>query len=287
VAETKSPQKTIQTFKSDNKVTWCPGCGDFSVLHAVYKTLVDLDYDPKDVVIASGIGCSGRFPIFMKSYGFHGVHGRVLPTATGIKLANPKLKVIAIGGDGDGLAIGAGHFPHAARRNIDITYIMLDNSIYGLTKGQGSPTTTSDFSVHSGQPYGTVEEALNPIALALAYNCTWVARGYSGELNLLIDLIIKAVKHKGFSFLHCISPCVVYNNTYPYYNKRVTKIPASHDVNDKRKALDLWQDKGKVYLGTFYEQKGDQVFSSRWEDVRNKAKQDGVANIDQVFSQYL
>src|SRR5438067_10647053 len=178
---------TTTDYKSDVKITWCPGCGDFAVLNALYQALATLDLDPKDVVVVSGIGCSGRLPIFVNSYGFHGVHGRVLPTAMGIKIGNPKLTVIAVGGDGDGLAIGGGHFPHAARRNVDITYIMLDNNTYGLTKGQASPTTGKNSSVRS-LPYGAAEDNLNPIGLALAYKASFVARGLSGQLNQLIGL---------------------------------------------------------------------------------------------------
>jgi 2-oxoglutarate ferredoxin oxidoreductase subunit beta len=238
VPETTQTKVPIESYKSDVPVTWCPGCGDFSVLHALYKALGILGYNPKDTVVVSGIGCSGRTPIFTTCYGFHGVHGRLLPTATGVKLANPKLHVFGIGGDGDGLAIGGGHFPHAARRNVDITYLMLDNSTYGLTKGQASPTTGKHSSARS-LPYGSSEDNLNPIGLALAYNASFVARGFSGQLNQLIDLIVKAAQHKGFSFLHVISPCVVFNNTYPYYIKNITIIPPTHNVRNKLTTLNL------------------------------------------------
>jgi 2-oxoglutarate ferredoxin oxidoreductase subunit beta len=238
VPDIGSPTPAVENYKSEVPVTWCPGCGDFSALHAVYKALGILGYNPKDTVVVSGIGCSGRLPIFTTCYGFHGVHGRVLPTATGVKLANPKLHVFAVGGDGDGLAIGGGHFPHAARRNIDITYIMLDNSTYGLTKGQASPTTGKNSTTKS-LPYGAAEDNLNPIGLALAYNASFVARGFSGQLNQLIQLIVTAAQHKGFSFLHVISPCVVFNNTYPLYNKSVVNIPENHDVKNKQAAINL------------------------------------------------
>ncbi len=244
--------QSIADVKSSVAPIWCPGCGDFGVLSAVYRACIELDLDLKNTVIVSGIGCSGRLPIFTKCYGFHGVHGRVLPTATGVKLANPKLTVLAVGGDGDGLAIGGGHFPHAARRNVDITYIMMDNSTYGLTKGQGSPTTASDFQLKS-LPYGVQEENLNPIALALAYDVSYVARAFSGRIDQMTELFIKGIKHKGFSFIHAISPCTVFNDTYKYYREKVIDIPTEHDVHNKKSALDLWQTKGKVYLGTFFE----------------------------------
>src|SRR3989338_5013879 len=243
--------QTIADIKSNVTPIWCPGCGDFGVLSAIYRACIQLDLDLKSTVIVSGIGCSGRLPIFTKCYGFHGVHGRVLPTATGIKLANPKLTVLAVGGDGDGLAIGGGHFPHAARRNVDITYIMMDNSVYGLTKGQGSPTTSHDFSLKA-LPYGVQEDNLNPVALSLAYDVSYVARAFSGAIDQMTDLFIKAIKHKGFSFVHSISPCTVFNDTYKYYRQRVVDIPQEHDVKNKKAALDLWQTPGKVYLGVFF-----------------------------------
>ncbi len=275
---------TQVNYKSTVPVTWCPGCGDFSVLHAVYKALGILNYDPKDTVVASGIGCSGRFPVFTTCYGIHGVHGRVLPTATGIKLANPKLHVFAIGGDGDGLAIGGGHFPHAARRNVDITYIMLDNSTYGLTKGQASPTTGKNSSARS-LPYGAAEDNLNPIGLALAYNASFVARGFSGQLNQLIDLIVKASQHKGFSFLHVISPCVVFNNTYPYYTKNVTMIPETHDPKNKLAALDLWQDPDKTYIGVFHDVERDS-YAKRTEKIIENAQSKGKGDMNQLLDSY-
>jgi 2-oxoglutarate ferredoxin oxidoreductase subunit beta len=279
-------QTTTQTnYKSSVPVTWCPGCGDFSVLHAIYKALGILGYDPKDTVVASGIGCSGRLPIFTTCYGFHGVHGRVLPTATGIKLANPKLHVFCVGGDGDGLAIGGGHFPHAARRNVDITYLMLDNAIYGLTKGQTSPTTNKSLTTQKSSPYGSTEDSLNPVGLALAYNASFVARGFSGQLNQLIDLIVQAANHKGFSFLHVISPCVVFNNTYPYYTKNVTMIPESHNPKDRGAALDLWQDPDKTYLGVFHKDERES-YATKAQRIIQNAQAKGKGNVDELLDSY-
>jgi 2-oxoglutarate ferredoxin oxidoreductase subunit beta len=254
------------------------------VLHAVYKALGILGYDPNNTVIASGIGCSGRFPVFTSCYGFHGVHGRVLPTATGMKLANPKLNVFCVGGDGDGLAIGGGHFSHAARRNIDVTYIMLDNAIYGLTKGQTSPTTDKTISASKGF-VDTTNDNLNPVGLALAYNASFVARGFSGQLNQLIDLIVQAAQHKGFSFLHVISPCVVFNNTYPYYTKNVSMIPPTHNIADKRAALDLWQDPSKTYLGVFHKNERES-FVSRSNRLIDAAQKKGKGNVDELLDSY-
>ncbi len=275
---------SVETYKSSVPVTWCPGCGDFSALHALYKALGILGYDPKDTVVVSGIGCSGRLPIFTTCYGFHGVHGRVLPTATGVKLANPKLKVFCVGGDGDGLAIGGGHFSHAARRNVDITYIMLDNAIYGLTKGQISPTTDKNSPARKVAG-GATPDNLNPVGLALAYNASFVARGFSGQLNQLIDLIVQAAQHKGFSFLHVISPCVVFNNTYPYYGKNTTMIPESHSATDRHAALELWQDPTKTYLGVFHKNERES-FYARNERLIQAAQQNGPGNVDQLLDSY-
>lgn len=286
MADQPIPAKTVETFKSEVPPIWCPGCGDFGVLSALYKTLLQLDLNPKDVCVASGIGCSGRLPIFTTCYGFHGVHGRVLPTAMGIKLANPKLTVISVGGDGDGLAIGGGHFPHAARRNVDITYIMMDNSVYGLTKGQASPTTPSDNQKVRSGPYGRPETSLNPIGLALAYNASFVARAYSGKLQQMVDIFSKAIQHKGFSFVHVLSPCVVFNDTYPYYKANVVEIPQDHDPSNKSNALELWQTPEKVFSGIFYlESRPD--YGSYWEKVRKDLQGKQPITVEQVFDQYV
>ena len=169
-----------QEYKTDEHPIWCPGCGDFGVLDSLYKALAGLKVHTRDLVVVSGIGCSGRTPGFIKSYGFHSLHGRVLPVALGVRLANPALTVIGVGGDGDGFAIGGGHIPHAARRNIDMAYIIMDNSIYGLTKGQCSPTSPTGLQTGS-TPYGNIEQPLNPLAMVIAYGATFVGQGYSGK----------------------------------------------------------------------------------------------------------
>lgn len=287
MAETVTTNKNVKSIadiKSSVAPVWCPGCGDFGVLSGIYRALLQMDLDLKSIVIVSGIGCSGRLPIFTKCYGFHGVHGRVLPTATGVKLANPKLTVIAVGGDGDGLAIGGGHFPHAARRNVNITYIMMDNATYGLTKGQGSPTTSSDFHLKA-QPYGVQEENLNPVALALAYDVSLVARAYSGKIDQMTQLFIKAIQHKGFSFVHAISPCTVFNDTYKYYRERITDIPSEHDVHNKKAALDLWQTPGKVYLGVFFEEQRP-ILSERIQKVRESLKEQGEPTTEKLLNKF-
>jgi 2-oxoglutarate ferredoxin oxidoreductase subunit beta len=244
---------SVKDLKSDVKPIWCPGCGDFGVLNALLKALSDLNLDPTHAVIASGIGCSGRFPAFVNAYGFHGVHGRVLPLATGIKLANPDLTVFAVGGDGDAFSIGAGHLPHAARRNVDITYIVMDNEIYGLTKGQPSPTSPLGME-KKASPYGTYDSPLNPVAMVLAYGATFVARGFSSQPRELTELIKRAVQHPGFSFVHAISPCVTFYDTYARFKETTTPIPQDHDPCDRMAAMQLAFKTDVQYLGVFYEE---------------------------------
>lgn len=243
----------VKDLKSDVKPIWCPGCGDFGVLNALLKAVADLQLDPDHVAIASGIGCSGRFPAFVNAYGFHGVHGRVLPLATGIKVANPELVVFAVGGDGDAFSIGAGHLPHAARRNVDITYIVMDNEIYGLTKGQPSPTSPLGME-KKASPYGTYDSPLNPLAMVLSYGASFVARGFSSQPRDLTELIKRAVQHSGFSFIQVISPCVTFYDTYAHFKESTAPIPEDHDPLDRAAAIKLALEVDKQYLGVFYEE---------------------------------
>ncbi|OGL48097.1 MAG: hypothetical protein A2161_12695, partial [Candidatus Schekmanbacteria bacterium RBG_13_48_7] len=213
----------------DNLPTWCPGCGHFTALHGLYEAIQKLDIAPKNFVVVSGIGCSGRFPFFIKGFGFHALHGRAIPVATGVKIANPELTVVVVGGDGDGVGIGGGHFPHAARNNFDMTYILLDNSIYGLTKGQVSPT--SPVGMTSGTtPYGNIPRPLNPATLALSYGATFVARIFSKNRDLASKIITQAIEHKGFSMIHLLTPCVEFNKfvTYKSIDSRIEMMPDSY-----------------------------------------------------------
>ena len=243
---------TPQSYKTDEHPIWCPGCGDFGVLSSLYNALANLQINPKDLVVVSGIGCSGRTPGFIKSYGFHTVHGRVLPVSLGVKLANPSLQVISVGGDGDGFAIGGGHIPHAARRNPDLVYLVMDNSTYGLTKGQYSPTSPTGFQAGS-TPYGNIEAPLNPLAMLIAYGATFVGQGYSGKPKELTDLLIKAIEHKGFAFLNVISPCITFYNTYKVIPPRLAEVPKDHDVTNQAKAFELALKTDHVMLGCFYQ----------------------------------
>ena len=200
-------------YKGDIKPVWCPGCGDYGVYNALLNALSLKNYNPWEVALISGIGCSSRTPSFLKVYGFHTVHGRALAVASGLKLARPDLHVIVVGGDGDGISIGGGHFMHASRRNIELPYIMMNNSIYGQTKGQASPTTLED-AITRSTPYGVFDKPLNPTAVAIVTGATYVARGFAGNLKQLTEIIVKALEHKGFAFVEAVSPCVTFNNTY-------------------------------------------------------------------------
>ncbi len=229
----------LQQYKSEVKPDWCPGCGDFAVLSALTKALQALALPPWQVLVVSGIGCSSNLPGFLSTYGFHGIHGRALPVATGARLANTDLTVIAAGGDGDGYGIGAGHFIHAVRRNLDITYVVMNNEIYGLTTGQASPTSEKDHKTKS-TPQGVIENPINPLALAIASGATFVARGFSGDTKTLQDILVRGIKHKGFSLIDVMSPCVTYNkvNTYDWFRPRVyVAEKEGHDPKDIHAAM--------------------------------------------------
>ena len=245
----------IKEFQGAVKPDWCPGCGDYGVLNALQRALADLDIAPHNVLVVSGIGCSSNLPGFIRAYGFHSLHGRSLPVATGAKLANHALNVVVTGGDGDGYGIGVGHFVHTCRRNFDMTYIVMDNQIYGLTTGQASPTTEKDIRTKS-TPEGVIEISLSPIALALTCGATYVARGFSGEAGHLAQLIKGAVEHKGFALVDVFSPCVTYNkhNTYPWFKERVYKLEdEKHDSTNFQAALQRSFEWGnRIPIGLFY-----------------------------------
>jgi len=242
---------TLKDYKSEVKPTWCPGCGDFGVLNAAFRSLAGLKLAPDQTVVVSGIGCSSRLPHFMKTFGFHSVHGRALPVAQGLKMARPDLTVLAVGGDGDFFSIGAGHLVHAALRNIDITVIIMDNEIYGLTKGQTSPTSPHGHTTKS-TPYGLLASQFNPIATALSLNMSFVARGYSAKPKELAALIEQGLQHKGLAFIHVLSPCPTYFHTFDAWDAATVPLPAEHDPSNKVQAITLAMETEKQYTGLFY-----------------------------------
>lgn len=232
---------TAQDFRNNVKPNWCPGCGDYAVQVALQQAAAKLGLEPHQLVIISGIGCSGRIPGYMYAYGMHTTHGRALPFAQGVKLANPNLTVIACGGDGDGFAIGMAHTVHALRRNLNITYILMDNHVYGLTKGQTSPRSDLGFKTKTS-PQGNIETPVQALELALAAGATFVAQGFSKQLPELVDLIIQGVQHEGFSFINIFSPCVTFNhtNTYEWFSEHLSSISSlvDYQVNDKTKVYE-------------------------------------------------
>jgi 2-oxoglutarate ferredoxin oxidoreductase subunit beta len=205
-----TPALRAKDYKSDIHPVWCPGCGDFGVLAAMTKAAAFLKLPKEELAMVSGIGCSSRLPAYIDSYGFHGVHGRALAIASGLKAARPDLTVVVAGGDGDGFSIGGNHFLHACRRNMDLTYIVMDNEVYGMTKGQASPTTQPDWKNSKLTPRGTGVRRFQPAALALAAGASFIARGFTGDPSGLTQLIVQAIQHQGFSFLHVLSPCQTY-----------------------------------------------------------------------------
>lgn len=244
---------TIADYKGKVKPDWCPGCGNFAQLSAISTALAELGIEPKDAVVSSGIGCSSNLPEFINLYGFHGIHGRSLPVASAIKWANEKLTVLAYGGDGDGFFEGTQHFYHTAKRNVDITYIVSDNQIFGLTTGQASPTSEIGMKTKS-TPSGNIENPLNPLTIALTAGATFVARAFSGDALHLRETIKKGIQHKGFSFIDVFSPCVTYNktNTYDFFRSRVYK--PETDTKDFDRAYKLAQEWGdKIPIGVLYD----------------------------------
>ncbi|HSX39368.1 MAG TPA: 2-oxoacid:ferredoxin oxidoreductase subunit beta [Candidatus Saccharimonadales bacterium] len=247
--------KTLNNLKTKNVPNWCPGCGDFGIWTAFKQAADKEGWDNSNTVITAGIGCHGHINNFVALSSFEGLHGRALPVASGIKIANPRLKVFVFTGDGDALSEGGNHFIHTARRNHDLTVILHDNAIYGLTTGQTSPRSPKGF-ISKSTPQGSFEEPLNPLALAITAGATFVARAYSGDIDYLADLMIEADKHKGFAFIDVLQPCVTFNSMYShfFYQENTYQIEADFDATNKQAAFDksLEWDLKKIPVGVFY-----------------------------------
>jgi 2-oxoglutarate ferredoxin oxidoreductase subunit beta len=248
---------TLEDLKTPKKNTWCPGCGNFGILMGFKNALIQLGLERDQVVLVSGIGCHGKMANYVNVNGFHGIHGRVLPLATGIKLVNPNVTVVGFSGDADCYDEGWGHFSHAIRRNIDMTLMVHDNMVLGLTTGQTTATSQKDFKTKS-TPFGSIPPALNPVAHALVSNGTFVARGFAGDVRHLTGLIVEAIKHRGFAFLDVFQPCVTFNylNTYDWFKERVYKLEGEgHDYTDRQKALEKSFEWGeRLPIGIFYKE---------------------------------
>ena len=257
---TTTIELTAKDFKGNIEPDWCPGCGDFGVLNSLQRACAELGLKPHEIVTVSGIGCSSNMPGYLNTYGMHTLHGRSLPFATGVKMANHELTVIATGGDGDGYGIGGNHLTHTARRNTDLAYVVMNNQIYGLTTGQVSPTSQPGMTTKS-TPFGTVEYPLNPLSSAIMNGATYVARGYSGDIRGLTELIKGAINHKGFALVDVFSPCVTFNldNTHAFFKQRIKKLEdVSHDTSDWKAACEYAMEWGDtIYTGLFFQRQAE------------------------------
>jgi 2-oxoglutarate/2-oxoacid ferredoxin oxidoreductase subunit beta len=288
----------LTDYKTEVHNDWCAGCGDFGILSAIQMALADMQISKHAAAIFSGIGCSGKTPHFINTYGVHTLHGRVLPFAQGAKLSNPNLEIIAVGGDGDGLGIGAGHFVSAGRRNVDLLYIIFDNGVYGLTKGQASPTLKLGLKTKS-LPQPNANNSVNPISLALIAGFTFIARGYSYEVRHLKDLIKKAIQHKGLAFLDVLQPCPTYNdintkewfqgmdNINPESGRQIPRtykleetgydgvVRSDDEINNKMAKVveksNEWGD--KIPIGIFYQNEHIPTFEDRIASRINNYRQ--------------
>ena len=281
------PAFTAASYKTDLKPVWCAGCGDFGALTGVYRAMAELQWEPWNSVVVSGIGCSSRLPGYVATYGFNGIHGRALTLATGIKVARPELHVVAVGGDGDGLAIGGNHLLPSARRNLDVTYLLMDNEIYGLTKGQVAPTTPQGDKTKSTY-YGNPEPAFDPCELAISFGATWVGRAFSGDVKGTVDLIVKAMKHHGFAFLNVMSPCVTWRgeDQFKQFKAKAKPIPADHDPSSRAEAIKYTREKDVMTLGVLYEVQLPSL-TDRLGDLKKRAKKDPPPTTQDIVRTFL
>lgn len=257
---------TFKEFRNNVKPNWCPGCGDFSIQASIQRAAANVGLVPEKLAVISGIGCSGRISGYINAYGFHGIHGRSLPIAQGVKLANRDLTVIASGGDGDGFAIGMGHTIHAIRRNINMTYIVMDNQIYGLTKGQTSPRSAVGFKTKS-TPEGSIESTLSPLEIALASGATFVAQSFSSDLKQLTSLIEQGIQHEGFSLINVFSPCVTFNkiNTYDWFKENIINLDTveGYDSSNRVMAMTKLMETNSMITGLIYQDKSKKSYENQ------------------------
>lgn len=272
------PRTPKDYTSTEGKPNWCPGCGDFGIEAAMKQAMAQLDLDPDKVILISGIGCGSNMPSWFSTYGLITIHGRAVSVATGAHLANHELSTFVEAGDGDAYGIGMGHFIHAMRRNPNMTYIVGNNTVYGLTKGQISPTAAKGCKGPS-TPFGNPDPAVNPIALALANHCSFVGRGYAGNLPHLVNLIKDAHNHKGFSFIDVLQPCVTYDKEhgYKYYQDLTYDLAgAGHDMTDRNAAYKKAAEPPEKYpIGIFYKEE-----RSIYEDELPQFKKGALVNHD-------
>ncbi len=243
-------------YRSEALPTWCAGCGYYGIALGVTQALAAMEVEIHNLAVVSGIGCAGRFPFFMGGYGLHAVHGRALPIASGIKIARPDLTVMAVGGDGDGLGIGSGHLPHTMRRNVDITYVLFDNGIYGLTKGQSSPTTPTG-QITGTHPYGNPDQPLDPLVLGVAYGASSVAAAHAADPEKIKEILLRSLRHPGFSFVVIQTPCITFDRVNISYEKLRhgwEPVPSDHLVTDRNAAMALAMGEQR-YAGVYFEER--------------------------------
>lgn len=269
--------------------TWCPGCGNYGIWAALKSALVKLTWKPDDFVLVYGVGCSGNMNDFVKVYGLHSLHGRALPNAIGLKLANHKLPVLVVGGDGDQLGEGGNHFLHACRGNYDITVLIHNNQVYGLTTGQVSPTATKGTKSKS-TPSGIIEEPINPLALAITQGASFVGQGFAGDIPHLTQTIMDAINHKGFSVVNVYQPCVTFNkvNTYAWFRERVYKLDETHNKADRKAALGVAIDNEKIPIGIVYEVQKP-IYEENLPQLQNGAlvAQQLSGNIQELLQEFI
>jgi 2-oxoglutarate ferredoxin oxidoreductase subunit beta len=279
-------------FNTERRPSWCIGCGNYGIWNSLKKTFVKLGLMPYEILVVYGIGCSGNGANFLKTYAFHALHGRALPVATGVKLANHKLNVIVMAGDGDGASIGGNHLIHTCRRNINITYLMHNNKVYGLTSGQASPTSDIGFKTKS-TPGGVLEKPISPVLLALVSGATYVARGFSGNTGHLTEIIKKAIKHEGFSFIDILQPCVTFNkqNTYDFYRERIYDLSElkEYDRSSLNDAIEMEiKEEEKIPVGIIYQVKRP-TYESGLKQIERKPLVDHIitdVDINKILNNY-
>jgi 2-oxoglutarate/2-oxoacid ferredoxin oxidoreductase subunit beta len=287
--ESSTPALKAKDYKRDLKPVWCPGCGDFGVVNAIYKSMAELGLERHNTAVISGIGCSSRLPGYVKAYGFNGLHGRALPIATGVKLANPKTTTIVAGGDGDGFAIGMGHFPHAARRNLDLTYILMDNRIYGLTKGQCSPTSEPDL-VTKTSTMGNIEKAIDPAYMALSTGVTFIARTVSTNIKHMTEMFNLAIKHSGFSLVQVLSPCVTFRGKKQFADYKddgtIYLQETDYDASSYQAAFEVVRSENPFQLGVIYHTHS-RSFGERYVELREEFKTGKTIDMLSVVDSFL
>lgn len=283
----------LNTYDSGVKPNWCPGCGDFGILAALKKAMAELELAKDKTLIVTGIGCSSELTFWVDTYGFQSIHGRILPVATAVHLCNHELNVICFGGDGDGYGIGLNHAIHAMRRNLNLTYITADNQIYGLTKGQTSPTSCKG-TVSPSTPFGVIDEPIYPMRLALASGATYIAQGFAGDIIQLTELIKNGIQHKGFSLIDVYQPCPSMNkhNSNDYYKERCYKIEEEegYDRTDKMKAMSKAMEPldEKFPTGLFYKEE-KAAFHEQVKQIESEPlyKQNIEHDVSELFETFI